>query len=271
MFFNNKVRLINMQDVRIDIRLRHDKPVDLIDMANSLISLNNMAIERISKEHGVKDTKIVLNGVKEGCDIYQLSFVFSHLLPVMESINTFASFTDYLKKFSSINEKTVKEIKEDEDISSKNAELVKSIVKPIENNNSSSLSIELHTGDNSDVHIYNISNTDASRIRDNAELVTKLKEEAAQEEKEDKHKFEKVLILLHSTINTEKKVKDKAYCDDILEGKSVATIFENPDEKKLVLDDPYNNYFLVDIDVRRMNGVPKLYTVTKLHNIIPID
>jgi len=257
-----------MENFKLDVRLRHNKPVDLIDMANSLISLNHIAISQIGQVHGIKDTKIMLDGVKEGCDIYQLSFIFSHLMPVVESVNTIASFTEHIKRYITLEKLPVEQIKKDDNLNTKDAQLIEEFVKPVLADVNSSISIELN-GNNNNI-VLNINNNEAKKIKENVGLVKQLKKEKSQEEDKTPQYFKKVLIKLHSTTDTQKKVKDKAYCDDILKGKAVSTIFESIEDKKEVLNDPYNNYFLVDIDVQRIDGVPKLYRVIKVHDIIPI-
>ena len=49
-----------MDSVKIEVRLQHENPVDIITMANSLIALNNMAVEHIGKECGAKETKLMV-------------------------------------------------------------------------------------------------------------------------------------------------------------------------------------------------------------------
>jgi len=268
--FNKKEVLINMENLRIDVRLRHNEPVDLIDMANSLISLSELASERISKEHGLKNTRVMLQGVKEGCDIYQLSFIFaSHVLPIVESFNTVASFTGYLKNYIGLEDKTINEIENDASLTVNSANQVQTIVKPIENNSSSSLSIEVYGGNNNEINIFQINSEEADKIKKSADIVKQIKSSPAEEKESPAH--EKVLIEMHQTIDSDKQVKHKAYCDDILKRKAVATTILNADDSKAILDNPYNNYFLVDVTVHKVNGSPKLYEITKLYNIVPKD
>lgn len=266
--FGKKRRAITMDDLKIDVRLRHDEPVDLVDMANALISISTLAKERIGKEHGITDTKIMLNGVKEGCDIYELTFVFgAHILPLIENFNTVASFTEFIGKYIKLGGKTLDEIEHDDELTPRSAALVENIVKPIEHGNS--MHVEVH-GDGNHVNIFTITTDDANTIRENADLVRRISGGNSEDDVE-RTEYQRVLIEMHATTNSERKVRDKAYCDDILKGKAVATIIQSPDDKKTIIDDPYNNYFLVDILVNRVDGVARLYTVTKLHQVIPKD
>ena len=81
--------------------------------------------------------------------------------------------------------------------------------------------------------------------------------------------FEKVLLKMYQIKDTDKIVKDSAYCDEIVKGKAIATIIENKKDKKAIKKDPFENLYLVDIETVRADGEVKLYRVTKLHNIVP--
>ncbi|MFY9141593.1 hypothetical protein [Sulfuricurvum sp.] len=268
---NNYFGWFDMNDLRIDIRFKHDKPVDLVDMANSLIALNNLARTRIAKEHGLQDTKIMLKGVKEGSDLYQLVFAFGSVLPIMENFNTVASFTGYIKKYIELGNVTIDDISSDNSLTPESAKLMTTLINPIEiGNDKSSMSIEVK-GDNNHVNIFNITAKDAEEIIKNAEVVQRIKSSSSDEKTQNKSHYEKVLISMHKTTNSDKVVKDRAYCDDIVKDKSIATIVENIEDRKVILNDPYNNYFLVDIEVNRAGDDVKLYRVTRLHKVIPIE
>lgn len=265
----NKHRWFDMNDLRVDVRLRHDKPVDLIEMANSLIALNYLAQSRIAKEHGLKDTKILLKGVESGCDIYQLVFDFGvSVLPIMESFNTVASFTGYITKYVNLGKASVDDIRSDESLTAESAKMMTTLINPVEiGNDKSSMSIEVH-GANSQINIFNITSNDAAEIIKNAEIVKMVKGASTVEEVENKIHYSKVLIDMHKTTNSDKKVKHSSYCDEIVKGKSITTIIEDKEAETIILKAPYTNYFLVDIEVNRLGDDVKLYRITKLHEVI---
>ena len=120
-------------------------------------------------------------------------------------------------------------------------------------------------GDNNNVFVINAN--DIPKIKENTSLVKKIT--TAEELEDDRNPFQKVLIKMHKATNTQKVVKDSSYCDSIIPGKAIATLIEDKEAKKDILQDPFNNYFLVDIEISKIDGEIKLYRVTKLHDIIP--
>ena len=244
-----------------NITHHHKKPIDLVQMAKSLISFDTIAKDYIQKEYGVRDSKILLKNVKEGSDVYQVILDIGATLPaIIEPLKSINEVIDYIKSYLNIEKVPIEDIKNNPHYNAINAQAVKNFISPIEETDSS-LTINVE-GDNNTLFVIN--SKDVPKMQKNIELVKKI---VGEDEQKDIYK--KVLIQMHKAINTDKIVKDSAYCDDIVPKKAIATIFENPDDKKEVLNDPFNNYFLVDIEVQRINGEIKLYKVLKLHNIIP--
>ena len=64
----------NEKQIDFKIRLTHDEPIELKTMAISLLSLQELINSYISKEHGVSNSKIYLEKVEVGSDIYSLIF-----------------------------------------------------------------------------------------------------------------------------------------------------------------------------------------------------
>ncbi|MDR1461458.1 MAG: hypothetical protein LBI78_07425 [Campylobacteraceae bacterium] len=257
-------------EVSMEIKLRHSKPVDVITMANSLIALNNLALEHISKEHGIKDTKILLTGVKEGSDIYQLIIQFAAAsLPIVENITAVGQFVEYIRSFLTIETKPIEDVKNSRHYSMESVKNVENFISPIEDSSDNSeIQIKVE-GDNNSVNVLVFKSEDKAKILENSGIVKKIRGEE-QPKNDDTHKFYKeVLIELHRVTNTTKEVKDSAYCDDILKGKAIPTIFKNEKEKATVLDNPFHALLLVDMEVRLFNDKIQLYTITKLHKIIP--
>ena len=269
MFSIFKKKVFYMERVEFEIKLVHEKPVDLIQMANSLIALDNIAKSHISKEYGVKESRILLNGVKEGCDIYQLALDFgSGVLPMLEGISTVKDILSYIDSYKKIENKTVDEIRKDKHYNVIDAESINKLADPIlSGNENTNIQITI-MGDNKAP--ITITQNDAKAISNNADFI---KEITSQKEEiiDDKKPFEKVLIKMYQMKDTKRQVQDKAYCDDILHGKPISTIIENEEEKKEMLPHAFTSLFLVDIETVKCDGEIKLYRVTKLHNIIPND
>lgn len=256
-----------MENVEMELCFKHEKNVDLVEMANALIALQNLTAYQIGKNDGVRDTKILLKGVRSGSDIFSLVIEFAKdVLPVMEGVVAVVATYDIIKRFAVIKDEKVENVIEDQNLTPQVAAIARSIVAPIEDNNSSM--IFTFNGDNTTLVI---DSEMAKSIRHGANIVDKLKGDNKKESVEDRTHYEKVLIEMHKTTNTDKAVKHHAYCSDIIKGKSIATYIESVEDRKTILSDPYANYFLVDIEVNRVGDEVKLYRVTQLHEVIPIE
>ncbi|WP_301353920.1 hypothetical protein [Aliarcobacter butzleri] len=260
-----------MENVNFEIRLIHSEPVDLIEMANSLISLQNIVSSHIGKEHGLKNSKILLKGVKEGSDIYQLALDFGMgVLPFIDGVNTVNETISHIKSYLNIDKKTVDEIKNNRHYNTVSSENIQSFVAPIINNdNNSKIEIKIDGNVNAPIVVFN--HSDAKKIFENADYIKRIVSNSESIKEEENKLFEKVLIKMYQMKDTNKKVQDSSYCDDIVKGKAIPTIIENLEDKKDILVNAFNSLFLVDIEVVKADNQIKLYRVLKLHNIVPLD
>jgi hypothetical protein len=69
---------------------------------------------------------------------------------------------------------------------------------------------------------------------------------------------------------SEGRTGDRAIIDDILPGKDLPLYFASTaDEQKMsMLDDPYGRLFVVDVNVRSVNGEPRAYTVMRVREML---
>lgn len=259
-------RVVFMEKVKFEVKLVHDEPVDLIEMANSLIALNNISLSHIGREKGIKDTKILLQGVKQGCDIYQLVLDFgAGVLPIIDGISSVKDIFEYVNSYKKIDDKTIEQIRNDKYYNAVEASNIKSFVAPIKESNAS---IQVTVNGTNNAPILIINNNEAKEITENAKFIENILSNK-EEDEIDKKTFSKVLIKMYSMKDTDKQVRDSSYCDDIIKGRAIPTIIENKEDKHEMLPHAFNSLFLVDIDIVKADGEIKLYRVTKLHNILP--
>lgn len=255
-----------MDSVKIEVRLQHENPVDIITMANSLIALNNMAVEHIGKECGSREAKLMLEGVREGSDIYSIAIEFgATILPMADGISSIFDFLSYLKSFMDIEKQSVTEIKENKHYNAVNTDRMRDFIAPVhEVNTTINISI---AGDLNIDKNFSLSSEEVPQLLKNLDTINQIR----NEKQEEKTKYLGVLIKMHKFTDTKKTVQDSAYCDDIVKDKAIPTKFMNSEDKEDVRKDTFNNYFLVDIEVKKFDGQVKLYEVLKVHNIIPVE
>lgn len=255
-----------MESVNIELCFKHNQDVELVEMANALIAIQNLTAHCIAKNEGIKGTKILLKGVREGSDIYSMVIEYGKdILQIADGMAAIAGAFAFIEYFGVLKDKKVESITEDQNLTPQMAQFARTIVAPVEAENSS-MTFVVNGNHN---HIV-IDSVKAKNIREGADIVDRLKGENKKEEEDNIH-YKNVLIEMHKTTNTDKPVKHHAYCDDIIKGKSITTYIENVEDRKAILSEPYTNYFLVDIEVNRVGDEVKLYRITRLHDVIPIE
>lgn len=258
--FNTKgKKMDDKKQIDFKIRLTHDEPVELKTMATSLLSLQELINSHAAKKHGINDTKIYLEKVEVGSDIYSLILqIPAEILPFVAPLKVLKEIIDIMLLFKDYKDKSLNETENNPHLTPKNANLLKDIMAPvIINQNTYNIS---HAGS----VVFSIGADDARQISQNAELIAKA------EQSEQVRAYQNVLIDFKVVKDSKQVVKDKAVCE-IIVNRAVATEVINPNEKELINKNPFGNYYLVDLLAFSIEGKVKFYQVTKLHSIIPKD
>ncbi|MBR8461516.1 hypothetical protein KDD93_07630 [Campylobacter sp. faydin G-24] len=240
------------------IRLTHDEPIELKTMAVSLLSLQELIDGYTSKEHGISDSKIYLDKVEVGSDIYSLIFQISaEALPLIAPLKVLKEVIDIMVLFKDYKDKSLYETENNPYLTPKNATLLKDILAPvIINQNTYNIS-------HADNIIFSIGADDAKKMTQNAELIAEV--EQAEQCKE----YKNVLINFKIVKDAKRIVRDSAVCEAVIKNRSIPTEIINIDDKELVNKSPFDNYYLVDLLSFSVEGIVKFYRVTAIHSIIP--
>lgn len=87
--------------------------------------------------------------------------------------------------------------------------------------------------------------------------------------------YKRVLMQIYQVRNEANKNEgNKAIIDEIFKGRKVGVVFETDELKNAILFsdiNPTQKAFWVDVEVLTVDGKPKAYNVTALHDIIDID
>ncbi|QKF62944.1 hypothetical protein CMCT_0805 [Campylobacter mucosalis] len=247
-----------IEQIPIKVTIERDQPLDIATFSKALLSLNNAVDEYVSLSSGTSGIKATLNGVEKGSDIIYIlitgAVMFDTLLP---TINGYFEFFNNIKN---IGKKSVDDIKEDRFLTSTALDDMENIINLA---NQSGVSVTINYNNYKDCMIINQENKESY-----AKGVATARQIKDFESKEQRY-FENVLIRMKEVKDSERIVKDKAICDDIIPGKAVSTEIVDKDAKELINKNPFDNYYLVNLSVHKANGVVKLYRITALHSIIP--
>lgn len=249
-----------IENVNIRFTIQKDNPIDIKTLSNALLALNNSIDEYIYITQGTSGIKTTLKSVEKGSDVFNLvvcgALMFGELLP---NINAYFEFFNNIKN---IGKKSVEEIKKDKTLTKSNLDNLESILALAEQKD---LNLSITYNDYKDCVIVNQENKDAYK-----QGIATAKQIKNYEDKEQKH-FQNVLIRMKEVKDSERIVKDKAICDDIVPNKAISMEIVDKEAKELINKNPFDNYYLVDLSVHKIDGLVKLYRITALHSIIPKD
>lgn len=247
---------LKIQKEPIRLTIKKDDPLDIITLSKALYSLNASIKEYLAKKESFTDLSISLDGVEKGSDVFNLVIVgvgmFSSLIVGLNS------YFDFFNNIKNIGKKSVDDIKNDEFLTKTALDDMENIVNLSENRD-----VIINYNNYESCVIINQENKNS--YLEGIKIARQIKGVEILEKKD----FNKVLIKIQTIKDSDKVVQDRAICDEILPKKIMPTEIINKEAKELIKKSPFDNYFLVDLSVKKIDGNIKLYIVTKLHNIIP--
>ncbi|MDR1461457.1 MAG: hypothetical protein LBI78_07420 [Campylobacteraceae bacterium] len=251
-----------MEENEIKLTITRDNNISIKDLSLALTSFDSLLKDYLTKNSGSADVQLNLKGVEKGSDIFFMEVVVAaSLIPIGSYIDSVNGLFEFIRNLKDIFKKPVEEIKEDKFLTKTNVEKINNIIEVVENNQGASFQF------NTNCQVININPTNIKQFKEAITLIGKIKEY----DKEEKIFYENVLIQMQTVKDSKKVVKDAAYCYEIVPHQAIPTEISDVEAKREILNDPFNNYFLVDLYVNRMDGKVKLYRVVKLHNIVPKD
>lgn len=250
---------------RIDfkIRLTHDEPIELKTMAISLLSLQELMNSYISKQHGVSSSKIYLEKVEVGSDIYSLIFELPlEILPILAPVKALKEVIELIVAFKELKDKSLNEIEANPHFTPQNANLLQEILAPvIINQNTYNIS-------HADKVIFSLNADEARQIYANAKSISNTPK------KEYKQFKEKVLLRMYKTTDTQNtKTKHTAKCDEI-SPYALRVMFSDEAVAQEILQNPYGFLFLVDLTVYKSGDnaeIIEFCSIDKIWNKIDKD
>jgi hypothetical protein len=258
-----------IKDIRLVIHIENIKPIELMDLTKSLVSLasqfNDYVKTTANVEH--REAKLYVKEIKSGSVILDLIEIATMgALPFIENINTIVGFAEYLKtgfQYFLGN----KEGKNPE-FSTKDCTDFSQIVNPIAKDNGSQINIS--TTINGDVTNVLVMNSLEANAFQNI-----IKSESKQMMlPELKGNYEKVVMYFDTTkSNIKADTGNKAIIESI-DKKSARVIFYTDDLKEKILkgeENPLTTGYVVDVKVENVKDKPAAYKVMALHESFPLE
>jgi hypothetical protein len=251
-------------------KIENKRPIELIDLTKSLISLSNQFSNYVFREGNSKEereAKLYIKEIKSGSVIIELiEYATVGMIPFIENINTIVGFADNLKraiKYYLTNEgekpeTNINDLKE-----------FYTILNPVAKDNGSQMFFQTTINGNVIQTInlnFNDTNTVQNRIKqDILELRT---EEILNDT------YERVALKLYQARSDLKsKTGNKGIIEEISE-KPLNIYFNNDEIKEQILQaeiNPLKSIFIVDVKIINVDKKPAIYKILKLHESFEIE
>ncbi len=260
----------HLSDVKLTLEIQNSKPVELIELTNSLIALSRQYNSYVSKNgYNLEETqsRLYVKEIKSGSYIFDLvELGKDKLLPFADHVNNIVGFSIYLKKAISY---FTDEGEDKPDLNAEDCKEIAAFMNPIANDSASRLNVKVHA--NGDVHQhYYIDSASAKAMRDNLQDErNKLKEPKSGDIRENV-----VMVFYQTRSKLDAKTGNKVIIDDVEEKKAVNVLFLDKKLKKKILkgdDNPNNFGYYVDIQIKTANGKVVAYEVINYHEKFILD
>lgn len=258
-----------IKDVRLIIHIENKKPIELMDLTKSLVSLasqfNDYVKTTANVEH--REAKLYVKEIKSGSVILDLIEIATvGALPFIENINTIVGFAEYLKtgfQYFLGNREG-----KNPEFSTKDCNEFSQIVNPIAKDNGSQFNIS--TTINGDVtNVLVMTSLQANAFQNL--IKSESKQMLLPEPKGD---YEKVVMYFDTTkSNIKADTGNKAIIESI-DKKSARVIFDTDDLKEKILkgeENPLTTGYVVDVKVENVKDKLAAYKVMVLHETFPLD
>jgi hypothetical protein len=251
-------------------KIENKKPIELIDLTKSLISVSNQFSEYATREGNSKEereAKLYIKEIKSGSVIVELfEYATSGMIPFIENINSIIGFAENLKKVVKYylyneGEKPVNNINDLKDIST--------IINPVAKDNGSQLIIQTVIHGNVEYTI-NLNSNEANAVQN------KIKQDIYDLKIEEvlNHTYERVALrLFQARSNIKSNTGNKGIIEELV-GKPLNIIFDNDETKELILQaeiNPLKSIFIVDAMIINVDKKPTIYKILKLHESFEIE
>ena len=255
-----------MQDVRLHIHIEDTKPMELLDLTGSLVSLNNQYVSYLKKhpEQNINsEAKLYVKEIRQGCVIVELIDTLAvAALPFMENANSIIGFVGYCKDaLSYFLGKSTK----NPDLTISDCRDFGNIVNPIAADNGAVINIGTYI--NGDIKIGLRTDSVESNAIQNA--VRKEIEKLSVREQTDIHK-NVLMTWQQASSDIKNNAKNRGVIDSVLPGWAMKVLFDDEEVKREMLygeDNPLTSVYVVDVKVETSQDKPVAYCIVKLHEV----
>lgn len=252
-----------MNAPQLEFKIQNVRPVELVDLTNSLLALGNEYQDFLSREHPeaiASEVRLYVNEVKSGSVIATLSAMSPLLLDGISYVNTVVDFASFLKRAMTVLSGNDDDANQKTELTPGTLKNLVQIVEPVAKDGGSQLNINTM---NVAGNVYlNIPSKDANVIQNQAARI--------QRERSTKTNGLHEKVVLHwfqARADKDSKSGDKAVIESVSPNPVKTICATDSLKSKMVLSEknPFNEAFIVDVVAETMNGKVVVYKIIELH------
>lgn len=255
------------QDIRLIIKIDNSKPLELLELTKSFVSLANQFNSFVadSSTSTDREAKLYVKEIKSGSIILELyEFATQSALPFIENINTIVGFAGYLKEAYNFFLGKTKE--SSQTFTHNDYKELSQIVNPVANDNASQINISTTVNNKIDIHL-TLNSTEANAIQN---IIQRQDKELKSPAVLDDAKTKVLLTLFQTRADTSATTGNKGTIEEI-SSKAIPLIFDTEEiNQKMLHQDfsPYEKIFVVDVKIQHVGGKIAAYKITNFHEAL---
>lgn len=258
----DNIELLPSEDnAMLTVNIKNKQPVELIDYAQSMISLGAEYSDYIAEtnNHLISDEiKLYIKEIRPGSIITELVALAPALMPFAEHANTVLDFTNHMKSCIEY----LKGIgKKPDNLDKQTLNRVAKFVEPVAKDSGSILQVD--ASNNSGTITININSLEANAIQNMASKeIEKLKEPIVG--------LHKQVVIYWTQTRSDNRKGYKGIIESISK-KEVKVLFENDEIQYEMIhgeDQLYEKAYVVDVYVETIKDNPAAYRIMKFHESI---
>lgn len=248
------------EEYKLTIEIKNTKPVELVDLTDSLLSLADEYKRFLVSQQGpilAEEVKLYVKEIKTGSIVTDIIAIAPGLLPFAQYAMTLIDFSDYIKKVVKF---FLGEEEQDPKIDKRSYENLSRFLEPVAKDHASQLNC--HTTINGNVSlVVNVKSVEANALQN-----TFRKKIAALQEPVTGLKKNVLLYWYQARNDPKSQAGDRAIIESISKGPVKAVMTEDIKSKMLGSpENPFQLAYLVDVEVETINSKPSIYKVSNLH------
>jgi len=262
--------MAQIQDIRLVIKIDNKRPIELLDLTKSLVSLATQFNSYVAKNADSKENseaKLYIKEIKSGSVILELiELATIGVIPFIENTNTIIEFAKYIK---SVLNYFIKNEGEKPELSAPDCKDFSAIINPIAKDNGSQIIISPTINGNV------VFNFGVNSLESNA-LMNMMNQEVSRmklPEQNDEIKQSVLLTWFQARNDMNSQTGNKGVVEE-LSKKPLNITFDDEEIKQQMLhsdSNPLITAFVVDVKIQTVQDKPVAYKIMRLHEQFAIN